>query len=491
MTYKIIFILLLTFIAVNLYAFPSSKNLVPELKFLDLLLKNDSDIINYIDASELHTSNRLGITYTNTPIKFLLNYNVPEEVKSSIINGSKKFHADVHRLEDDYTVLEFALHNKSYSTKFYFKDGKCIAPVTYFSRNFTKDSSDYFTYYISNPIHFNAYCEQDLDEFATQMLDIMMFSDDEKKFLAQNKIIYVLCNNETEISNIIGQNARGIYLVANDAIVSIYNTHYHEIAHLLMNYKIKNNVQPCHYFFLEGFATAFGGRGGLSTLTLFPVAQFSINTGFVNVKSLLSMKDFASEDASITYPVAGFYSLDLFLNKGFDEYLKTYLKFSGNFDYLNSIDSTNTTLPFYNEFLSEASNIIPNPIKIDVNKSAFIEKIIDEPDFKAYVKDEDCLILLKNNLLLKTPDESFNYISKVFTEKFPGREYLTYHYLIEVNSQRVGIYDLFNNNLIYSYNKGFDMQQREVSKDGEYYMFSIPSRLFDKNISDYDFKTIE
>lgn len=491
MIYKIIFsLLLICTSAINLHA----KNIVPELVFLDLFLKNDPHIVDYINEGELSQSRRLGITYAGTTIKFLLNYNVPEEVKSAVTNNNQEYNADVLRLEENYTVLEFALQDKSYSTKFYFKDGKCIAPVTYFTRNYSKDSSDFFEYYISNPLYFNSYCKQELDEFVASMIDIMMFTDAEKKLLEQKKITYVFCNTDDEIKDIIGQTARGVYLVGNDAVVSTYNTHNHEVSHLLMNYKIKNDIKPEHLFFLEGFATAFGGRGGLSTFTLLPVAQFSVNSGFVNVNSYLSMNDFMSEDASITYPVAGLYSLIYFVNKGFEDYLKTYLEFSGDLNYLNTIDSANTSLPFYSEFLEQSKNIIPNVIKIDFDKSVFKVKLIDEPDFKIYKRDEDCLILLKNNLLLKSPGESFEYLSKTFSEKFPGKEYLTYHYLIEASKDRVGIYDLFTNNLIFSYNKAFDMQQREVPMEvingDEYFMLSIPYGLLSEGLNKYELSTL-
>lgn len=488
--YKILFLFFILF-SVDL---PAQTVTNSELTFLDYFLKDDPGVINYIDEDELAKSNCLGITYANTPIKFLLNYDVPAEIKNNIANGND-FQTDISQLGDNYSVLNFSTSQGNYSTKFYFKDGKCISPVTYFTRNYTKDSSEYFSYYISNPLYFNSYCKQELDEFTASMLDIMNFTGDERKFLAQNKITYVLCNTEEEITNIIGQNAKGIYLVAMDAVVTTYNTHNHEVAHLLMNYKIKNDIKLEHPFFLEGFATAFGGRGGLMPLNLLPVGQFSINTGFVNVNSLLSIKNFSAEDASVTYPAAGYYSMYLFLNKGFDEYLKTYLQFSGDFTFLNNIDSSNTSLPDYAGFLSSSSQQIQSPINVNVDRSGFTETIFDEPGFKIYKKDEQCLILLRNNLLLKKPGENFSYISKTFMEKFPGKDYITYKYLIEADYERIAIYDLFTNDLICSYNKSFDLQQREIPQemlnDGNYYMFSIPYNFFEYAFSSYELQSIE
>lgn len=489
--YKIIFAAFFIFSSVNIYASNSFKDTVSELKFINLFVKDDPDVIDYIDPSELQQSNRLGITYANTPIKFLLNYTLPEDVREQITVHGEKFHASVHQLEDNYTFVDFYLHNKSYLTQFYFKDGKCVSPMAYFARNFARDSSEYFDFYISNPVHFNNYSKNELDEFAKFMLDIMNFTEDEKNYLKENKIIYVLCDNDEEMKNITWMRARGIYLVANDAVATTYPVHNHEVAHLLMNYRIKTNIQPAHYFFLEGFATAFGGRGGLSTLVLQPIAEFSLKSGFVNLNSLLSMRDFAFEDASITYPVAGLYSIYSILNYGFDKYLEDYLRFSGSYDYISKIDSTNIVLPYEKEFMDFVRERgMKNLISIEVNKNSLGNTTAHGTDYKFYKKDNDYLILLKNKLLLKDPRDSFEYISKIFTEKFPDKTYLNYKYLIEADENKINIYDLYSDILILSYNKGFDIQQRSVPKDDGYFMFSVGG-MFDTGLENFIIETLD
>ncbi|HEX2787916.1 MAG TPA: hypothetical protein VHP32_08425 [Ignavibacteria bacterium] len=475
MTYKIFLAVFYLIWSANLFAKNSIHNEVSELVFLDHLLKNNPDVIDFIDEDELKRSNRFGITYYNEPIKFLINYNIPDEVKDDIIKKGKKFQADVKPLDDDYTILKFFYPEKNYSANFYFKDGKCIAPVTYFSRNYHRDSSKYFDFYIKEPIYFNEYCKEQLDKF----IELKWFSStaSERKELETKKMIYVFCN-ESDMINIIGQSAKGVFLVANDIVVSTYNAHYHELMHFVMNYKLKTNIKPCHPFFLEGFATGMAGRGGLLMPALMPAAKYSITSGLVNIKSLLSMKNFLAEDASITYPVAGAYSLFLFVKVGFEAYRTHYLQFSGDYDYLNNIDSTNTELPYLNEFYDYISHPALDFVNITNLMPPNEEPVIDDPDFKLYRNDSDYVFLLTNKVLFKNPKYIFNYRSDLFEEKFPGIEYLNYNILIEANSDEINFYYLHTNYLVLTYKKAFSIDAKSVPKYNNYYIFSISRAFF-------------
>ncbi len=43
-----------------------------------------------------------------------------------------------------------------------------------------------------------------------------------------------------------------MYVVSHDIVVSTYSAHFHELAHLLMNFKLKQPHLYTHPFFLEG-----------------------------------------------------------------------------------------------------------------------------------------------------------------------------------------------------------------------------------------------
>ncbi|MCZ7612273.1 MAG: hypothetical protein M5T52_01650 [Ignavibacteriaceae bacterium] len=56
----------------------------------------------------------------------------------------------------------------------------------------------------------------------------MKFTDEEKKTIQKEKLIYILCKDENEIEKLTGYKARGMGNLAYDYVITTYNCHYHE-----------------------------------------------------------------------------------------------------------------------------------------------------------------------------------------------------------------------------------------------------------------------
>ncbi len=255
-----IYLFILSLVLFNSFSYPQNK----QREFIEALINGSDSLENYVDEDELAKSSRLGINYDSVKNKFIISFDIDENIKDEIKKNGIKYEIKTNELGNNYSVTEFTVPSLDYSKNFYFKKGKWISPITYFSKDWTTKSSKYFIFKISEPKYFNDYCINKLDEFVDSMAVLLDFDEQQKQLLQNEKIYYILCKDDKEIEQVTGFNTRGIYITALDEVVTTYNTHYHELTHLLMNYKLKNLGLYTLPFFMEGFAVAVGGRGGMA-----------------------------------------------------------------------------------------------------------------------------------------------------------------------------------------------------------------------------------
>lgn len=234
----------------------------------------------------------------------------------------------------------------------------------------------------------------------------------------------------------------------------------------------------------EGLAVAFGGRGGLTVNTILETGIFIIESGFADYTELLNRNNFLNTDASISYPVSGLYTDFLIKQIGVDGFIGLYKKYSAS-NNLSKIDVIDKSLMPSDEkwksFVNSLSN--SNPIKlaenIDLNN---FEPIIKNDSFEIYSNDEEYFFRIKENLLISVKDKIPDYQSKLFSEHFPDRKYQSEKYLITANQNEVSLYNLYSNNLIGKYVASFSIPPKLVTKQNDYYKFSIRKDLFDEDL---------
>ena len=103
-------------------------------------------------------------------------------------------------------------------------------------------------------------------------------------------------------------------MVSHDIIVSTFSAHFHELAHLLINYKLQQPHLYTHPFFLEGFAVAVGGRGGKAPAVQQQLGLAMYRSEFVALEDLRRVEGFYGYNASVSYPAAGLYNRFLLEN---------------------------------------------------------------------------------------------------------------------------------------------------------------------------------
>ena len=476
---KIIFLLLLFFPFTYTQTISSDRI----EKIINLLITNSPDISNYINADELQIANRFEIEYEGIKNKFLIANDIPKEFTNDLLNGKIKYEYRLESLENNFSLLTITIPSLNLKREYFLKDSFIVTSAYYHSRNWKTITTDHFQFFISDETLFNDYSINLLENFINRMTEILSFTETQLNQIKEKKIFYFLCKDEEEIKKVTGFATRGIFILAQDYVITTYNTHYHELLHFLINYKLRKLPLYTHPFLQEGFAVAFGGRGGLAAHTISEMGVFLIKSGFANYKELLSKLDFQKTDASISYSISGLYANFWIKNIGIDNYLKLYRKYSGTSEKVLSEKINEEDLLSegkWNLFIDSLSS--QNPVMLKTNFSVSGYKLITKQnDFEVYENQKEYLFRMKDTLLISTPTIISNFKSKIFSQHFPNQKYNSEKYLIIANQNEISVYNLFSNNLIGKYVASFSLPLKTVPYKDGFYEFVIKKDLFDEN----------
>jgi len=457
---KIIFSFYFFFITSKVFSQSNfSENFFHSLIFDNIINKN------FIDENDLNYSQRFRINYLNEE-KFFIGYDIGKGIKEKIKSGILKYFISEQGLEDDYSKGIITIPEINYSKEFYFLSGKLINPIKYYTRNRKKLSSRYFDFLITDEKLFNEYCAEKLDSFIESTGDILKLSEDDKTVLSKEKILYVFSKDQDEIKSITGYASRGQFIVNYDAVATTYSCHFHEVAHFLINYKLKNLPLYTVPFLQEGFAVALGGRGGQSANVLNDIGYYLIKNNISDYKNLFETDGFKNEDATISYPLAGLFSKYL-IGKNIEDYLNIYKSLSGSFEEINRIKLNSINSNILSDFESYLREYKYSGNIAFSGKCNFLE-----------IKSDRSFFL--------TPDNPYrNYASGKFIEIFKEREYKGEKYYFAINEKEINIYNLYSNELIASYVNSFTQNPVKYFTGSEYIFFISESLL------DEDYKSLK
>lgn len=437
----------ISFLIIALTAVTFSES-IPQ-KFFDALIYDKPVINEYINKDELSRSERLGINYTGVKVKSIVGYEIPPEIKSGIQSGKYKYEISETPVEDSFIKVTFKVTEVNFTRMYYFKEG-FVSNSVYVSRNWKKAESKYFSFRLQESKYFNDYCIQRLDDFVDMVADTLGFTISEKRILEQKKIGYIFCESEKEVEEITGFKARGMAMLGIDEVVTSYQTHFHEVAHILINYKLKKLGLYTLPFFMEGFAVAVGGRGGMAPRVVTDLGFYLQKTGFLTYDSILTNEQFYSQDANMTYAVSGLYNSFLLSELGGEKYLELYKKVNGELEYVNRIINADL-----------------NSLKVDLFKKDYLEKY--DKDLIFYIDVSDTT---EQNVRV-TPfgfkkdfvkfsiykDLQFGPVDDFYEKDLHSKKLqelleidkVRNQFCIICDSISVNVYNLYNDELVYSY----------------------------------------
>ncbi len=446
-------------------------------EFVRAIVLDTVDIFPYLSRYESSRVNRLGISYENVRNKCLIGFDIDKTVKSIMRMEKNSYSVCVEELNDGYSRIKVSALNSNYFKYYYFDpESSLVSPIYYHTRSWKQFESSNFVFHISDTTLFNRYAIDCLEKFIEYVARLFEYSYEQRNRLRSEKIHYFLCSNEDEIEKVTGFRTRGITIIAYDYVVTTYNCHYHELVHLLMNFKFESIPLYTHPFFQEGIATALGGRGGLEAQVVLNTGRYLETSGFCTYKKLLSRKTFIEQDASITYPVAGLYSAFLLDRLGFKQYAQLYRSYSGHEKSVDSMVISENILPLENE------------LKKFLSDSLRFASITLDKGNNQYWQQSNYTIKMKDALFLTPQSRLLDYRSKKFYEIFPGKRYQGEKYIIICSKNEISIYNLYTNNLIANYISAFSTTTIQSASTEGWYIFSVSKTIFDEPLENLEIK---
>jgi hypothetical protein len=448
----------------------------------DLLWKTPS-LASWFDEGNLAMAHRLGIEYEGTPNKQLIAYDVDAKVIGMVQAGETRYTVGIDSLDREYSRVSLTLDGIDGVKEFYFRGKHCVSPLEYLTRNWRTLEGRYFRFYLSDSTLFNSYSREHLEFFVEQIAALIGLSGAEMQTLGEKKIYYYLCKDEDEIERMTGFRVKGMANLAYDAIVTTYNAHYHELLHLLLNYKLRRLPLYTHPFLQEGFAVANGGRGGLEAEVVLPLGRFLYQTRVVELSSLLENTGFRDLDPSLTYPASGIYCKYLTREVGMERFLRLYREHSGPFGDPQTLHISVSELPdtsgwvSYFRDSSASSSIAFDTAGVDARI------MIGDSSWQIAEDSERYYFRISDVAVLPGSKVNPSYSSKAFRDALPEKVYKGEEYLVRVTEDDISVYNLFTNNLIATYAASFAIPPRKVPRVGGKYCFSVKRSVFDDPIS--------
>ncbi len=254
---------------------------------------------------------------------------------------------------------------------------------------------------------------------------------------------------------------------------------------LLINFKLQNLYLYTLPFLQEGFAVAFGGRGGKEPGVILNMGLFLAKSGMLDYSSLLNKDDFYQNDITMSYPVSGLYNKFLIDKTGIEKYLSLYRKYSTIEYKINSLSIDTSELPSEKEWKNFVNTYSDSSIIISqFNRSEYMPLKSNHYSYKISANNKYYLFEIKDTLFLSLKDALKGYNSNLFHELFPVKNYTGEKYAVIADSNEISVYNFYSNNLIAKYVRGFSLSQQPVNFENGFYNFLLSKKLFDKPIDE-------
>jgi hypothetical protein len=485
---SVVFIFLIAILPLSICAQGKSDEVMAtELlqTYFDLLLSGNYEPARDLwEPAALARAERLGIGYDNIPIKADCGSPVTydfDRVKAflmSDIYSRRTLDSGVTQI-DIHIRIGDELINHSYFAR---KNGEyfwLISAQDYYAKDWPVKESKYFRFHI-NPkreVFYNDVAAKSLDNFIEKTAQKIAILPERLRLLAEKKIDYYLCNGEGEVRLLSGYETKGIYDMGTDAVISSIFPHYHEVSHLLINFKLQSLPLFTLPFIQEGMAVYLGGRWQRSSAVMLDFGEYILDYNIIEIDSVLGDKsDANSITADISYPVSACLAEYFITKLGTAKYFELYSSLSGNHAFIQgaSPDSIKHLLTQYTtlnweqlktDFLgflksqkSRGGLIFPGEIATNkeiINDSGLIISTSDKwlkielfaaPDEKA---DFNLLFDMDSTMAAK--------FSTIFVEQYKEtRPFEGYRYGIRMDKNEVGLYDYYTNQLMAKYVHDFD-----------------------------------
>ena len=469
-------------ILLSVWAFPCTQVTAAPLDtisagvFLSGLLDHPDSMDTFLGEDDLEISQRLGISYPEAPCKPLISWGFSPQDRGRLSESGLDGQFNVEQLDDRFSRLILFPDDSTSTRDWFFQDGQVVSSILYKSRGWKQIDSPHFRFFISDTTLFHPANIEELEGFLENTAALLGMSEDDLARISREKIYYCFCSSQEEIRALTGYAARGMYIVSHDIIVSTYSAHIHELAHLLINYKLQRPHLYTHPFFLEGFAVAVGGRGGKSPDIQHQLGLSIHREGWVSLDELLGADGFYRLNASMSYPGSAAYNRFLLGNQGAENYLALYGRHGGDAASVMAMRINDAELPaadLWRQYLddqSEQGAISPG--------APGLESTNGPVAFYPLPGGEKFGFAVPGTTLAYSGPAAAEYQSFLFEEFFEDGSYAGQRYFIRASSFEVAIYDLFTNTTVALHATGFSADLAEIPVVDGRFLFEVDRSVF-------------
>lgn len=446
------------------------------------LLDHPDSLEAFIDGDDLEISRRLGIEYPEAPCKSLISWDLSWQAREKLQQDGLDGQFTIEELPGQYSRLVLFPADSTTTQSWVFRDSLQVSSILFQVRDWSLVESPHFRFFISDTTMFHPANITALENFLTETAARLDMSAADLDRLATEKIIYCFCSTQDEIRELTGFFARGMYILSHDIIVSTYSAHFHELAHLLINFKLRQPHLYTHPFFLEGFAVAVGGRGGKAPDILHQLGLSSLREGWVSLDELQDTEGFYQVNASMSYPVSGAYTRFLLESLKAADYLNLYDKYGGGAEAVMTMRIDSGDLPaaeIWHQYLEDQPTegaIRPGAPGLDAATGPIFFRSLDEGNFFGFAVPETTLTF--------DGPPSEGYRSFMYEDFFKDQPYDGQRYFIRASSVEVAVYDLFTNTMMALYAAGFSADSAEIPVVGGRHIFRVDQGVFSKEMAE-------
>jgi len=444
--------------------------------FLHALTDPAATFDEYLCPDDQALAQRLGISYIEAPCKPLIAWDLtlPQRERLSRTGPAGQF--EIEALDEAHSRLVVFPGDSTLTRSWVFRDGRLVSSILYQARDWQQVDSTHFRFFISDPSLFHEANIVALEDFLCETAALLELFADDLQRLEREKIYYLFCRDQDEIRRLTGYPARGMYIVSHDLIVSTYSSHFHELAHLLINYKLQSPHLYTHPLLLEGFAVAVGGRGGKAPGVLQQLGLSLHRSGWVTWTELLDAQGFHQLNPSLSYPASAPVNRFLLEALGATEYLALYAGHGGDQQSVLTMKIDRNELPpgaQWSEYAADRKRCGAITPGADGLKEAG-----DPVAFQPLAGGEHLGFAVPAITLGRAGTPPGGYRSFLFEEFLDDASYGGERYLIRASAAEVGVYDLFTNTMIAHYASAFSSSGAEIPLLDGRFVFTVDQSAF-------------
>jgi hypothetical protein len=348
------------------------------------------------------------------------------------------------------------------------------SPLHILTEKWPTMTTTYFTIHYADKSLISDVASRKLDDFVRTAGKALGFTAADFDRLVKAKIDYYLCPADM-VERLTGYKTEGMADLPMDAVVTRHPLHEHEIAHLLVNYALKEVPLYTLPFIQEGTACCLGGRWSKAPEVVFYAGYMAWNFQLLELDELLTREGFNTTigSADISYPAAALLTAYLRKDLSPEQFGKLYESLSGTGPWVRSLaidtvkaiisratgnpwDSLKAGFKSYYED-RQAAGITPikdtlstKPALIITSEGSSVRIWQETSGYQVAVtgsgKGEGYIVLQK-----LSGENKSSFVSRLFTEQMPGEKYAGEDFGIRYSTGELAVYDYRTDRLVAIY----------------------------------------